>query len=103
MAEPIGPGDWVECVDASPRHHAHPIMLQACALLRRGKIYCVRDVGQRVGYTGGVGLLLVGLIAPNEDDGYGWAADRFRLVYRPNERLTADLLTQVPADDLVSA
>lgn len=87
MAAPIGPGDWVECVDASFRYSDPDGDL---ALLRVGAVYQVEAV--RIG----PGLLLCGVPMVQRQRGY-WA-DRFRPIYRRDATLITRLLEKLPAD-----
>lgn len=91
MAAPIGPGDWVECVDASLRR-----VTIASGRLVRGAIYCVAWCAER--HATGVGLVQsIGLTDPvmrwYAEDGTegGYVADRFRPIYRPKQELIQSL------------
>lgn len=94
MTAPIGPGDFIECVDAGPmRPGVEPSGLVA------GKIYTVRGVDvvpDKFTNAGEPIVLLVEVCPPVETDGYDPA--RFRPVYRRDETLTARLLSDIPAD-----
>lgn len=80
----IGPGDWVECVDVTPRRTPeHPATLAALAELRLGGLYQVRRV-----HSLGT-LFLHGVLSGAERYGVadpkGFYADRFRPIYRPRD------------------
>lgn len=96
MSSAIGPGDFVECVNAEP-----------CALwgdpgLREGGIYQVEAVAMRrdsVSGFEGAAVRLVGYVHPTTE-GVRWlGADRFRPIYRPNADLIESL--KQPAPDAV--
>ena len=89
MAEPIGPGDWVECVEASPCWFYGPTGLT------RGALYEVCHVGPGE-CESGFGVWLVGFRSNGPRGGYG--IHRFRKVYRPNADLIQSLLRPVPAE-----
>jgi len=98
MAAPIGPGDWVECVDASPHRGARDPSV--VAPLTCGALYRVRDVVE--GFIGGQlvsGLLLVGITNPTNREGLEFAYDieRFRPIYRPNKEIIESLKQPAPA------
>lgn len=93
-AAPIGPGDYVECMDASPlRPGGIPSQLIS------GKIYTVRGLDVVPGWYRNAGeplVLLVETSPPLETDGYDPA--RFKPVYRPDASLISRLLSDIPAD-----
>jgi hypothetical protein len=97
MSAPIGPGDWVECVDASPHRGAlDPSTIIALSL---GALYQVREVAD--GFAGGElrhGLLLVGLKNRTNRDGLEFAYDveRFRPIYRPKSSIIEQLKQPAP-------
>jgi hypothetical protein len=79
MAAPIGPGDWVECVDPSPSITGvdHRFVL--------GGIYCVRDFIDRLRCD--CGALHGGFLFFNHPDppgpGWAWGQCAFRPIPRP--------------------
>lgn len=83
MAGAIGPGDWVECVDASARIPYGPPPL--CL----GSVYRVERVEADVNGWG-PGVWIVGIRA--ESPSGGFYADRFRPIYRPKSELLESLL-----------
>lgn len=93
MASAIGPGDWVECVDASPcPRYGDPG-------LRLGALYQVARTERRrdeiTGYEGD-GVLLSGYRHPSRgvEKKSDWlGASRFRPIYRPK----ADLIESLKA------
>lgn len=87
MSAPIGPGDWVECVDASacPAYGPTPLVV--------GLIYAVERIDGRADVVGGVALHLVGVRSGGPQGGFG--AFRFRPVYRPRTDLIETLLQPV--------
>lgn len=85
----IGPGDWVECVDASPCRRI------GFTSLVHGRLYRVSALGVPDG-SGERGLIIAE--APHPDTtryGVGWALRRFRPVYRPRAHLIESLLKPV--------
>lgn len=90
MSAPIGPGDWVECVDAG--------VLRPCARcnwwhrarpeLQQGALYQIAGVGAP-DEDGEVSYRLVGV---EHAEGGAFFEDRFRPIYRRNDGLIADLL-----------
>lgn len=84
----IGPGDFVECVDASPS-------LKTGERLSVGAIYQVREVLRGPGMSGRTenGVRLVGQRRCLNRQGveYAWRADRFRPIYRPKSSLIEQL------------
>lgn len=83
MSIPIGPGDWVECVDALGREPAG-----TPTPLRVGAIYQVEDTFRWFGHDG---LTLREVKPPTGDRGF--AAALFRPIYRPK----ADLIESLKA------
>lgn len=88
MAEPIGPGDWVECIDDSynPKAGLDPI-------IRIGQIYQVNYLlnGVNCAFCGGKGgLNLVGF-HPDSN----WCPTRFRPIYRPKATFIEGLKTPI--------
>lgn len=90
MAAPIGPGDWVECVDIAPRG-PDPVRLAALHQLSLGAIYRCRAV-----QTTGYGVFLDGVVAAYEAEGFGWRVERFRPIYRPKAHAFDHLLAPTP-------
>lgn len=89
----IGPGDWVECVDAKP-----------CARwgdpgLRKGGLYQVEAVSIRCDEVSGykaAAVRLAGYVHPTVE-GVRWLGlDRFRPIYRPNVDLIQSLKAPAP-------
>lgn len=98
----IGPGDYVECVDAEP-----PVMGSwaddAGARVFAGKVYRVEEVGvcKSFKYGFGPGVRVDGLEAQYPIAGLPyslWPLARFRPIYRRDESLTERLLQPLPAD-----
>jgi hypothetical protein len=100
VSEPIGPGDWVECVKASPRH-SHLI----------GRIFQVTIVGPVVECFCGcgecAGIMCEGL--PEPPPGALYCISCFRLIGRKGafdhllevevgKKVAADLRICLPAD-----
>lgn len=85
MAEPIGPGDWVECIDDSPG-----VIPAACGLLVLGALYQVDEVGEDEDDSG---MLhdAVTLTYPKHFMPEGWEASfkasRFRPIRDGQERI----------------
>ena len=81
----IGPGDFVECVDASRKpHNTHqPKVVE-------GRVYRVVEVG--LAAAGGRWLpgLLLADAPPARPNGF-YRADRFRPIYRPKSSLIEQL------------
>lgn len=95
-AAPIGPGDYVECINASP----HRGGLGATGLVS-GATYCVRavvrDALDMVTGEPSMGLLVHGVTHPLEPVG-SFCSERFRPIYRRDNSLVARLLSDIPAD-----
>ena len=86
----IGPGDWVECVDASP-HPNHKVSTK----LVQGALYRVREESV-CPETGKNGLTLCGVLLPIHSKigrEIGWLLSRFRPIYRPKADLIESLKT----------
>lgn len=94
MSAPIGPGDWVECIDVTPRNSNGPGNLTWLRLLRVGAIYRVQAVFTLDGEDG---FALAGFPPPPSPRMRGFRADRFRPIYRPSESLFLERLMDVPA------
>ena len=79
MSDAIGPGDFVECIDAT-----------GAAVLQAGAVYQVREV-----WTCAEGLrwISVGVGEPPE----GWYPSRFRPVYRPKAEVIEEMKRMVGA------
>jgi hypothetical protein len=96
MAAPIGPGDFVECIEACPFDSQTGDILPCPA---------VGDVCQVDGifdYDGEAGLYLVGWNGCYDDgERVNFLASAFRPIYRRNDSIIAGLLK--PIDDLVEA
>ena len=85
MAAPIGPGDWVECVDDRPCPVYGP------SGLSRGAIYCVAGVEAPAATLDGVAVYLRDVRSRGPNGGFGLR--RFRPIYRPS----ADLIESLKA------
>lgn len=90
----IGPGDFIQCVDASPAAWTGDRLLVA------GKVYVVRSVEpdtEAPDGTVGPGVTVDGLKLPPSDNGKEtcWRLSRFRLIYRPKRDLISRLLAPV--------
>jgi hypothetical protein len=83
MSAPIGPGDWVECINVTPRHPEN----SAAHLLTLGALYRVERCGV---VAGDPAVWLLGL--QSDDISGAFQAYRFRPIYRPKRELTEDLL-----------
>lgn len=106
----IGPGDWVECVDNSPRLASQPagysLMRALDDYMLVGALYCVR----RIWVDEEVGPLveLVGVSTGRspralERFGDGFHLSRFRPIRDGQERITREALRRKPADNRVTA
>lgn len=91
----IGPGDWVECIDASTRGAS---IWEPGGEIVVGQAYQVSDVFE--GWNGAPNLALVG-----RDRGIaerfhgcrlGYAPDRFRSIYRPKSDFIESLKAPAP-------
>lgn len=89
MAEAVGPGDFVECIDD-----------KGCTLITNGQIYMVVRIVEKVkARTGevGPGYVLKEVppdLAKNES---GYLTRRFRPVYRRSNDLIVSLTKDIPA------
>lgn len=82
MSEPIGPGDWVECVDTRGHH--------AVAL---GRAYLVEEIASNDGVS------ILALKGVRNELGWRWVyAECFRPIYRPKASLIQSLLKPIEAD-----
>lgn len=90
MTQPIGPGDWVECVEE----------WTALYPVRRGAVYRVSKVFETVGRCGLHGdaceklAVRLDTIPPGVRGGY--CSRQFRPIYRPREHAFDYLLTDIP-------
>lgn len=93
MAAPIGPGDWVECVDASPGANDG-------LCLTRGGLYCIEAVDDRglLCGTGRCGRTCRGVFLSGRRDRWPWCGSRFRPIYRPRADLIQTLLEPIKED-----
>lgn len=96
MSADIGPGDFVECVDASPAVNGTQPFLA-------GSIYVVTHVWPPAGNDLRTGKPSSGAVdirwVPRAHPNVGWEISRFRPVYRPKPDALADLLnvpTKIP-------
>lgn len=88
MADAIGPGDWVECVDASPGHvSGHRLTLFG--------VYQVIGTNNHACHCGTPGGLK---IAGAETVAIGWCVRRFRPIYRPNSEIIEALKAPAPSE-----
>jgi hypothetical protein len=109
MSAPIGPGDWVECVVPCNENDSAIQAHWLCgAEIIKGRVYRVMRIERGIDNFGedsdGFVLVEKDTHFPRADGELGsWMVGHFSPIYRPDESLVAELLTQVPADDLVSA
>jgi hypothetical protein len=82
MSEPIGPGDWVECIQS----YGDP-------QIRVGSVYCVAEVDDQPCDCGGFGGLLP--VGVSFDDGGYACIEQFRPIYRPKFDLIERLLEPI--------
>lgn len=84
MSEPIGPGDWVECIDPYGRSPLPGVMTPAeHGALMSGALYFVEHVGS--GRLSGEALLWLRGVRPSAEGGYClW---RFRPIRDGQERI----------------
>lgn len=97
--EPIGVGDWVECIGANPKAISPTYKSDAKIVL--GGVYLVREI-MKGRYPDGKredGLRFVGIIGvdPTGREG-GWPVSMFRPIYRPKTDAFTHLLTDIPSD-----
>ena len=93
MGERFEVGDMVECVDARPAAGMPEMPLVL------GELYTVTDADIGIDhFTGALGNYVMVDKAPLPDD-CGWAASRFRRVYRPDSTLIVTLLSQPVLED----
>ncbi len=91
MSERFQPGDMVECVDAT--YPTERTVLDPTPLIHLG-VYTVEWFGDITHHRTGVTAPSVRLVEnPLASLKWGWAARRFRLLYRPS----ADLITRLTA------
>lgn len=83
----IGPGDFVECVDARPCPIYGPVPLVV------GGLYVVSRVEQDTATVFGWSIFLVGVRSGGPHGGFG--GGRFRPIYRPKQSLIESLKTPV--------
>lgn len=95
MSDPIGPGDWVECLSVAPKPNSSQMNLRDLRLLTLGAVYVVAGFG--VSTRGPIGVLLKGFPPMPKSGGYD--PSRFRPVHRPGKStLIRDLLQPVKED-----
>jgi hypothetical protein len=94
VSAPIGPGDFVECVDASPSAtNGRP------APFSLGGVYTVAELlPPDVLGDAGVRLREVPVTEQQRVLGTGWRASRFRPIYTRKQSLITDLLTKAPQE-----
>lgn len=91
----IGPGDWVECINASPKPGTRKVDWRG-PTIEVGKLYRVTAA-----FVDGTGapVILVGWerVKATRENGFrcGYHVDRFRPVYRPRTDLIESLLQPV--------
>jgi hypothetical protein len=102
MSAPIGPGDYVECVNAGSKWPGFP-----CFLIL-GAIYTVERIVLPGPDTVDDTVFLVGVKNPNDgritprgDRVAGFALSRFRPIYRRSDTILKSVLE--PVDGLVDA
>lgn len=97
MSAPIGPDDYVECVDASLG------WVTGASGLVHGRIYRIEKVlrEHKHGVTGCPTCGVVLRDGPNPD--VPWDISRFKPIYRPDASLISRLLSDVPTDVPVEA
>lgn len=88
----IGPGDWVECIDASPNSFGEPVQLKLGAVYRVEAIVKARSAQGIV-----ADCALVDAVADlHERDGRLWleayVVDRFRLTFGHGDALLKYLM-----------
>lgn len=97
MSEPIGPGDWVECI-ARGRGNPPGVQFERDAPLDVGRLYRVVKVVRGVDRKSGEFREGVFLTWPRTFIGgveAAWPLERFRPVYRPKQTVI-DSLTAPP-------
>lgn len=88
MSEPIGPGDWVECIDATPSPNA----VFYADVLVLGALYYVRKIHDKANGRSGVvtgpfyELVGIEIFAPDGSPG-SFAYNRFRPIRDGQERI----------------
>jgi hypothetical protein len=88
----IGPGDFVECVDNSPRRGFNQEKINRLSQLRVGDIYRVSGIGQFGS------LFICGIRAAYEHEGWGWMEDRFRPIRSDITEIERILTEPIPAN-----
>lgn len=94
----IGPGDWVECVDASPRYVPGVGMSPVPAPLVKGAVYRVERVVYDARWDE-TGIVLDGIRENAWRIDGAFNVDRFRPIYRPKSEIIESL--KQPAPDAV--
>lgn len=92
MSEPIGVGDWVECIRADPDF----ARIRALTLGAVYQVSRVFEIGPSFDDAGEIILALSGVDPGLNDQGYpyeGFSPDRFRPIYRPKSELIEGLKT----------
>lgn len=100
MADVVGPGDWVECIDAStPANRTYnPLAL--------GALYCVDAVIPRSNTCprdGCTCVLRLAKVVTKPPHMPGFCPSRFRPVYRPKAEVIQALLQPAPAKETEDA
>lgn len=97
MSDPIGPGDYAECVDSSPG------WATGATGLVHGRIYRIKDVLRE--HTHAItGCPTAGVILHDGPNPHNpWDISRFKPIYRPKTSLIQSLLSDVPTDTPVEA
>jgi len=102
MAGAIGPGDWVECIDASPDWWGETVPLVVGRIYRVLRLERDPDRERPPGTVEECGVILVGVrVGPKGDDSF--SLGRFRPVYRPNVDIIESLKAPSPSRELEDA
>lgn len=92
----IGPGDWVECIDASPSEEGRHFCEADQLVL--GTVYCVSAAWV---WRDSTPVILVGRERSEASEYWGvrcgYGVRRFRLIYRPKNDLIERLKSSKPA------
>lgn len=86
-SSPIGPGDYVECIDDSPHRWGVPSGLSTRA------VYVVHSIMEEPDVNGSYGVVIAGhFYPPRMNLRRAHRASRFRPIYRPSASLIEDLM-----------
>ena len=91
----IGPGDFVECVDASPTRGGWPVPFVAGAVYLVERLHVYSDAWA---CAGAIAVVIRGCPNPYNGGEDGWNPGRFAPVYRPKQSLILDLLQPIKED-----